>query len=170
MLGIYSSFAQDTTVAPRKGLPTDYSNIKKSNGPLYIIDGVAIAKDSLKAINPNDIVLVNVLKGVSAAALYGSIGGANGVIQITTRKAAIEIYHKNIALASEAYALKVPTIQDENEILYVINNKPLLKNFESDLCQIRTEQIKDITLLDAAATKAKYGVEKKEGAVVINLK
>lgn len=73
-------------------------------------------------------------------------------------------------MASEAYALKVPTIQDENEILYVINNKPLLKNFESDLCQIRTEQIKDITLLDAAATKAKYGVEKKEGAVVINLK
>lgn len=71
MLGICSSFAQDTTVAPRKGLPTDYSNIKKSNGPLYIIDGVAIAKDSLKAINPNDIVLVNVLKGVSAAALYG---------------------------------------------------------------------------------------------------
>lgn len=169
-LGAYGSFAQDTTVAPRKGLPTDYGTVKVSNQPLYIIDGVAIDKDSLKEINPKDIVLMNVFKGVSATALYGSIGGANGVIQITTRKAAIETYHKNIGAASEAYALKVSTIQDENEILYVVNGKPLLKNFEGDLCQINTEQILNVTLLDAAAAKAKYGVEKKEGAVVITKK
>lgn len=169
-LGAYGSFAQDTTIAPRKGLPTDYSSVNKSNEPLYIIDGVALAKDGLKEINPKDIVLVNVLKGVSATALYGSIGGANGVIQITTRKAAIETYHKNIGAASEAYALKVSTIQNENEILYVVNGKPLLTNFEGDLCQIKTEQILNVTLLDAAATKAKYGVEKKEGAVVITKK
>ena len=169
-LGAYGSFAQDTTVAPRKGLPTDYSSVNKSNQPLYIIDGVTFAKDSLNEIDPKDIVLVDVLKGVSATALYGSIGGANGVIQITTRKAAIETYHKNIGAASEAYALKVSTIQDENEILYVVNGKPLLKNFEGDLCQIKTEQILNVTLFDAAATKAKYGVEKKEGAVVITKK
>lgn len=168
-LGAYGSVAQDTTIAPRKGLPTDYSSVNKSNQPLYILDGVPIPNSDINTIDPKDIVLLNVYKDAGATALYGS-RGANGVILITTRKAAIETYHKNIGAASEAYALKVSTIQDENEILYVVNGKPLLTNFEGDLCQIKTEQILNVTLLDAAATKAKYGVEKKEGAVVITKK
>ena len=168
-LGAYGSVAQDTTIAPRKGLPTDYSSVNKSNQPLYVLDGVPIPNSDINTIDPKDIVLLNVYKDAGTTALYGS-RGANGVILITTRKAAIETYHKNIGAASEAYALKVSTIQDENEILYVVNGKPLLKNFEGDLCQIKTEQILNVTLLDAAATKAKYGVEKKEGAVVITVK
>ena len=167
-LGAYGSFAQDTTVAPRKGLPTDYST-KMPKEPLYILDGVPISSSDINTIDPKDIALLNVYKDAATTALYGT-RGANGVILITTRKAAIETYHKNIGAASEAYALKVSTIQDENEIFYVVNGKPLLKNFEGDLCQIKTEQILNVTLLDAATAKAKYGVEKKEGAVVITKK
>ena len=82
----------------------------RENQPLYIIDGVPMANfspaqptdvwgqangiavtggrdggDGISNINPDDIETINILKGASAAALYGS-QAANGVIIITTKK------------------------------------------------------------------------------------
>ncbi len=72
-----------------------------NNQPLYVINGVPISNnvseninqsftsfdngDGISNLNPNDIESINVLKGASAAALYGS-RAANGVILITTKK------------------------------------------------------------------------------------
>jgi TonB-linked SusC/RagA family outer membrane protein len=70
------------------------------NQPLYVVDGVPIDNsnmgqaglwggadqgDAMSSINPDDIATITVLKGASAAALYGS-RAANGVILITTKK------------------------------------------------------------------------------------
>lgn len=72
------------------------------NQPLYVVDGVPIDNsnfgqagiwggadqgDGMSSINPDDIETMTVLKGASAAALYGS-RAANGVILITTKKGA----------------------------------------------------------------------------------
>ena len=78
-----------------------------NNQPLYVIDGVPMlqggteststvmggdndgvnrdAGDGISNLNPDDIESMNILKGASAAALYGS-QAANGVILITTKK------------------------------------------------------------------------------------
>lgn len=71
-----------------------------SNQPLYVIDGIPMDNtnfgqsgvwggtdqgDGMTSINPDDIESITVLKGASAAALYGSRGGF-GVINITTKK------------------------------------------------------------------------------------
>ncbi|MEO6963746.1 MAG: SusC/RagA family TonB-linked outer membrane protein, partial [Puia sp.] len=83
------------------------NSIRSGDGPLYVIDGVALdgrtAKPSLDLganglpfgatpesnpliyINPNDIAQIDVLKDASATAIYGS-RGANGIIIITTKK------------------------------------------------------------------------------------
>jgi TonB-dependent starch-binding outer membrane protein SusC len=66
--------------------------------PLYIIDGVIVNNDSrelvdlggssqnrIADINPNDIERIEVLKGASAAAIYGSRAN-NGVVQIFTKR------------------------------------------------------------------------------------
>ena len=53
------------------------------SGPLYVIDG--LWTDNIRDLNPNDIESLNVLKDASSTAVYGS-RGANGVIQITTKK------------------------------------------------------------------------------------
>lgn len=53
--------------------------------PIYILDGVKISNDDLKAVNPNEIASMNVLKGASATTLYGA-DGKNGVVQIITKK------------------------------------------------------------------------------------
>lgn len=74
------------------------STITGNTQPLIVVDGVPISNSTvgsgeggvvqqsrLNDINPNDIASVQVLKGASAAALWGS-RAANGVIILTTKK------------------------------------------------------------------------------------
>ena len=72
-----------------------------NNQALIVIDGVPMSNntmsqvesvyggrdggDALSNLNPDDIASINVLKGASAAALYGS-QAANGVVLVTTKK------------------------------------------------------------------------------------
>lgn len=58
------------------------NSINKSSSPLCVVDGVV--GGDINAINPADIEKIDVLKDVSAAAIYGS-RGANGVIIVTTK-------------------------------------------------------------------------------------
>jgi len=78
------------------------SSLTGDNQPLYVIDGIPIINntngsvvgpfggehgdggDDISNINPDDIESISVLKGSSAAALYGSLA-SNGVIMITTK-------------------------------------------------------------------------------------
>ncbi|MBP5381305.1 MAG: SusC/RagA family TonB-linked outer membrane protein, partial [Bacteroidaceae bacterium] len=77
------------------------NSVNASNNPLYVIDGfiyqvddssqktgigsLESTLDPLSFINPSDIERIEVLKDVSATAIYGS-RGANGVIIISTKK------------------------------------------------------------------------------------
>lgn len=56
----------------------------RGESPLVVIDGVPISTNFYN-ISPNDIEEMNVLKGATASALYGS-RGAGGAIMITTKK------------------------------------------------------------------------------------
>ncbi len=105
---------QSNSGAPGGGQQARFRGISTINGqvsPLYIVDGVIISNVSVSSginaitaaaaggnsstqdnptnrvadLNPNDIESVEVLKGASAAALYGS-KAANGVIIITTKR------------------------------------------------------------------------------------
>lgn len=72
-------------------------SIGGDNGALIVLDGVIInnstggengawtGSDGISSINADDVESINVLKGSSASALYGT-QGANGVIMITTKK------------------------------------------------------------------------------------
>lgn len=79
-------------------------SISGSNQPLVVVDGVPLMMnisdaqisgnyggqrdggDALSQINPDDIAQITLLKGASAAALYGAVA-ANGAIMITTKSA-----------------------------------------------------------------------------------
>ncbi|MBO3700704.1 SusC/RagA family TonB-linked outer membrane protein [Roseivirga sp. E12] len=75
------------------------SQLRTSNAPLIVVDGILI-EGSLQDINMQDVENIEVLKGASAASLYGS-RAANGVISIQTN--------------SGAKAGAVPTIRFRNE-------------------------------------------------------
>lgn len=71
-------------------------SLSNDNQPLFVIDGVPVSNtatnlyngadmgNAISDLNPDDVESISVLKGASAAALYGSRAG-NGVILITTR-------------------------------------------------------------------------------------
>ena len=60
-------------------------SISATNEPLYVVDGVMDAVNSMNDINPADIETIQVLKDASSTAIYGS-RGSNGVILITTKR------------------------------------------------------------------------------------
>jgi len=60
-------------------------SITQSNAPLYIVDGFPVS--NISDISPTSIQSMDVLKDASSTAIYGA-RGANGVILITTKKAA----------------------------------------------------------------------------------
>jgi TonB-linked SusC/RagA family outer membrane protein len=55
-----------------------------SNDPIYVVDGMPIS-GSYEDFNVNDIESIEVLKDAAATAIYG-VGGANGVILVTTKR------------------------------------------------------------------------------------
>ena len=56
-----------------------------NNSPMLLLDGIPTSLNFLSSINPQDIQDVNVLKGASAAGIYGS-DAINGVIVVTTKR------------------------------------------------------------------------------------
>lgn len=60
------------------------NQLRTSNNPLIVVDGILI-EGSLSDINMQDVETIEVLKGASAASLYGS-RAANGVVNIVTRR------------------------------------------------------------------------------------
>lgn len=92
----------ETTAGPsgsRRVVIRGINQILGDNQPLYVIDGVPVENSSLGQasqwggfdlgdgtldLNPDDIESISVLKGASAAALYGS-RALNGVILVTTK-------------------------------------------------------------------------------------
>lgn len=119
-----------------------------SNQPLFVVDGIPINNETFfnnavenssnqgvwaevdwgngaAEINPNDIAKVTVLKGSTAAALYGS-RAANGAIVLTTKKSVSEKGMEGISFNSTTTfesPLKLPRLQ--NEYGAGINGYPL---------------------------------------------
>ncbi|NMM47367.1 SusC/RagA family TonB-linked outer membrane protein [Marinigracilibium pacificum] len=109
--------------------PTSLTN---GNQPLFVIDGVPVDNTQRQGqgsdlrdgvsfsntgidLNPDDIESMNVLKGPSAAALYGS-RAANGVILITTKSGKGSKNKMSITVNSSATwetVLKYPSFQEK---------------------------------------------------------
>ncbi|MHA4844971.1 SusC/RagA family TonB-linked outer membrane protein [Flavitalea antarctica] len=92
-------------------------SIQGTNSALVVIDGVPVYSEVFNnmasTINPDDIESMTVLKGASAAALYGSQAG-NGVLVITTKKGSRDRMSVNFTsnVVSES-PFSLPALQNE---------------------------------------------------------
>lgn len=88
------------------------TSLSSDNQPLFVVDGVPIANtlnnvssvgtenrvdygNAISGLNPDDIADISILKGPSAAALYGSRAG-NGVVLITTKRGNVDRLTVNV--------------------------------------------------------------------------
>lgn len=124
---------QTNSGAPGGGVQVRLRGISSINGgidPLYVVDGVIVSNSAINTgmsavtasnvgsgrppqddpvnriadLNPNDIESITVLKGASAAAIYGS-KAANGVVIITTRRGKEGAPQLNLTQRLGAYSL-----------------------------------------------------------------
>ena len=93
--------------------------------PLYIIDGVPVDAYDLSTLNPNDIENMAILKDAASTAIYGS-RGANGVIQITTKKG--KPNEKSFIMYRGQYG----TASNANDRIEMMNSEQKI-NYEVDL-------------------------------------
>ena len=105
------------------------NSVSANNEPLYVIDGFIYYKEGgslstgengtgieggvspLSLINPQDIESIEVLKDVSATAIYGS-RGANGVVIVTTKKG-----QKGTFQVNYSYQLSLATVAKKLSVL-----------------------------------------------------
>ncbi len=118
------------------------SSINGNNQPLFVVDGVpfdsstnqqtgfgggnTVTSSRFLDLDPNNIASVQVLKGLSAAVLYGQ-QGRNGVILITTKNGSQAQLNKKfeVTLTQSVYATQINNLADyQNEYGQGANNAP----------------------------------------------
>ena len=148
-----------------------YSNAQKNDlkipkNVLYILDGTPIKKSQMDDIKEDNIAEITIFKGESAKTLYGK-KAKNGVIIITTKESASKMYRKKFSEVSQEYSNQIKSISDDNDILYFVNDQAIQDNKEYKLYKLKKEEIIEIVLYNFVETKQKFGIEKKNGSVLI---
>jgi len=82
--GLQINTVNNDVFAPTRVTLRGNRSLTGNNQPLIVVDG-AIFYNDISTLNPDNINDVNILKGASASAIYGS-DASNGVIIITTKK------------------------------------------------------------------------------------
>ena len=120
-------------------------SISSNNSALIVVDGIVVKMNEFEKINPDDIKSLNVIKGNTASALYGSRAG-HGVIVVTTKKNASK---------------------NKNAPLYIVDGVPIPKNQNYLIDNISEATIDHKTVYNKTEAKTKFGKVAKHGCIVI---
>jgi TonB-dependent starch-binding outer membrane protein SusC len=92
------------------------SSLMADASPLIVIDDIPMPDGyDINLINPNDIENIDILKGASAAAIYGS-KGSSGVIMITTKQGGqrrVEFFYDG-NISTQGYVSKIQPLEAED--------------------------------------------------------
>ncbi len=139
---------------------------EQGNVPVFFIDSIRVSKSKLMQYPSEQISAVSVYKDSNAVKLVGE-EGKNGVVYVETKKFVKNRYWKYFSSKSEKYLAIVPNPRSDTAIQYIINDKVLKTNFESDLSQINDSVFKEIIIIDKNELKRKYAIEGKNFGVII---
>ncbi|MCB9263892.1 MAG: SusC/RagA family TonB-linked outer membrane protein [Lewinellaceae bacterium] len=114
------------------------TSLANGQHPLVIVDGIYMnGENPLVDINPDDVEKIEVLKGAAASSFYGS-QGANGVIQVFTRRGSgLRVGDTRVTYRGEVGYSEVPGAYPINtatnrEILDPAGPQPVLGALEAD--------------------------------------
>ncbi|MEO8448895.1 MAG: SusC/RagA family TonB-linked outer membrane protein [Gemmatimonadota bacterium] len=153
------------------------SSLSLSNDPLLYIDGVRVAADApagafigggsvskLNDLNPEEIENIEVVKGPSAATLYGT-QAANGVIRVTTKRGTAGAAKWNVWL--EGGLLKDTYTYPGTYFSKAVGSAAQCLPYQQALGQCQIEKLFSLFLLnDPATTPFTTGFRNQQGASV----
>jgi len=146
-------------------------SINPSDRPLWVVNNIALTDEKVsemveKALKPEDVESMTLLKGAEATALYGS-SARNGVVIITLKKS-----QTNSNVAAEKESLSVTGASFATHPLVVVDGKEIPTTDEAAMFMknLLPEKIESITVLKDPNALAKYGDRGKNGVLFVNLK
>ena len=145
--------------------PEDFFT-EPTNEPLFYLDSVNVNSGVLNLYQPTDIAAVTVYKDTNAIKIAGE-KGKFGVIYITTKNYARNRYWAYFKSKSTDYTKAVPSIKEEDNVIYILNDKILEKNFEGDLFFIDNKNFVDLKVVDQKSLQENYNISDKKFGVVI---
>jgi hypothetical protein len=135
--------------------------------PIYFLDENLITGNDLKTVDPKDLAAVEILKDSTAISRMGN-AGRFGVIFITTKKHAREKYQAYFKSKSDEFARIVPTAEEENRVVYILNDKILKDGCEADLMFINDSNFLDLNIIDSQQLRKNYIIRDKKFGIVVH--
>jgi hypothetical protein len=136
------------------------------NDPLYFVDSIRVNSGFLKNFQPTEIAYVSVYKDSNAIRLAGK-DAVNGAIYILTKSFARQHYWEYFRSKSADYRDKVPDLKTEAEVIYIVNDKILEKDYEGTLFTINNDNFIEMTVVGSEFLNKAYAIHGKSLGVVI---
>ena len=136
------------------------------NDPLYFVDSIRVNSGFLKNFQPTEIAYVSVYKDSNAIRLAGK-DAVNGAIYIITKSFARQHYWEYFRSKSADYHNKVPDLKTEAEVIYILNDKILEKDYEGTLFTINNDNFIQLTVVGSEFLNKTYVIHGKSIGVVI---
>ncbi|WP_285055313.1 hypothetical protein [Pedobacter ginsengisoli] len=140
--------------------------VETTNDPVFIIDSLRMFRDEMQIVDPNTIAAVTVYKDKNATDRFGP-EAENGLIYIETKAFVRKRYWTLLSTKSKEYLKLVSAPGKEDEVVYILNGKPLLKNHEGDLAGLNATIFEGLSVIDKATLKKEYQVEGYLWGIVI---
>ena len=140
-----------------------------TNEPVFFLDSVRVRSDILYTYDPNDLAAISVFKDSTAIKILGN-EGKNGVIYITTKKYAKEKYWKYFNSKSPEYSKAVPSIDNESNVVYILNQEVLTGDFIGTLFYIDNDSFIDLKVLTKKQLKKEFRIKDKDWGILIRTK
>ena len=125
---------------------------------LYIIDGKEANTKTVDALNPTDMLSINVLKDQSAIDKYGN-KGKNGVIEITIKGDKAE-------KLKEVNSHTIQILPFPKGPLYIVDGHEMT---QEEVNKIDPQTIESMEVLKGEAAKEEYGVKGNNGVTILTL-
>ncbi|RZJ49182.1 MAG: hypothetical protein EOO44_18740 [Flavobacterium sp.] len=151
----------------KKKTETNFVLIPKD--PVFFIDSLKVSKQELTKYEPNEIASLTVYKDKNATDILGA-EAVNGLIYIETKKFARERYWKFLKIMSNKYLEIVPHPSQEQNVVYVLNDKVLKTNFEGDLAGIDKSNLIDFRIINSQELEKAYNISDKKWGIILKTK
>jgi hypothetical protein len=133
--------------------------------PMFFVDSIRTNESFIKeAYTPDEIAFVTVIKGDDATRIGGE-EAKNGIIYITTKHFVRTTFWNLFRSVSPSYAAAVQS-QDDTDVVYVLNDRVLTENAESDLFSISKNNLVDIKVIDKKQLKKQFDKKGRVGVIL----
>jgi len=145
-------------------------NIKeRTKDPIIFIDSIRANREDISKLSPKEVCGFSVLDETDGNKIAGP-EGKSGVIYVTSKSFARSKYWAYLIAKSLDYLNAVPTNGNEPNVVYIINNKIYLNNYEDKLLKLNDTNFIEMKVIDEKQLNNIFNIKDKKWGIIIKTK